>query len=123
MGYFIGGLLLGLIAGRLLFGRFSPGRFQQLLQQESVPGGHSEQLARTARRLDSLEECCRRLEKELAAGSERKACRGAGSPEAGWKRERVLTLWEEGQEFNEIIRRTGLSRGEIELILSLQERH
>lgn len=122
MGYFIGGLLLGLIAGGFLFGRFSPGSFQQLLQQESVPGGHSEQLARTARRLDSLEECCRRLEKELAAGSERRA-RGAGPPEAGWKRERVLTLWEEGQEFNEIIRRTGLSRGEIELILSLQERH
>jgi hypothetical protein len=32
-------------------------------------------------------------------------------------------LWEEGRELNEIVRRTGLSKGEIELILSLQERH
>lgn len=127
MGFFIAGFLLGLATSWLWFCRLSPGRgFQQLLQKETDQVGYFNQIDQASQRMDCLEERCRRLEKRLAGSAGENIFREAGLIErntAGRKREQALALWEEGWELNEIVRRTGLSRGEIELILSLQERH
>lgn len=126
MGYLVAGFLLGLAAGWLWFQRLSPGRgFSQALRREIELGGYGEQLHQAGERLERLEERCRRLERDLAGGAGGKDRRGAGPPGGGGsgrKLDRALSLWEEGRELNEIVRRTGLSKGEIELILSLRER-
>lgn len=123
--YFIVGFLLGASASWFWFYRHNPGVvFRQFLQKELDSGGHPD-LARQIRRIDNLEERCRLLEKGLpvsARGRFGEAGAG-GTGTAGWKREQAVALWEEGCGHHEIVRRTGLSRGEIELILSLREQH
>ncbi|MGB4443770.1 MAG: DUF2802 domain-containing protein [Dethiobacteria bacterium] len=127
MGLFIAGVLLGLALGCFWFYQLNPTRgFQQLLQKEVDLSSYADLLNQACQRLDSLEERCCYLEKSFAGAAEKRSFREAGltgRDEPGRRREQAIMLWEEGRELNEIVRRTGLSKGEIELILSLQERH
>ncbi len=40
----------------------------------------------------------------------------------GGKQERVLDLWQEGKEIEDIVKETGMGQGEVELILSLRNK-
>lgn len=126
MSYFIAGFLLGLATSWFWLHQLGPRReFSQLLRRElELDGGPVR--AEQAGRMDHLEERFHRLEKRLAGTEGEKGLRGTlpvKTDAPGQKRERALALWKEGRELSEIIRKTGLSRGEVELILSLQEYH
>lgn len=126
MVFFLGGFVLGLATSWFWFYQLNPaGRFQQLLQKEIDLGGYSDLVNQAYRRMDYLEERCYRLERRYAGAAGEKSsgeAEPAKSNDPGRKREQVLLLREAGRELAEIVRRTGLSKGEIELILSLQER-
>ena len=126
-GSFYSWSLAGVGPGCFWFYQLNPTRgFQQLLQKEVDLSSYADLLNQACQRLDSLEERCCYLEKSFAGAAEKRSFRETsltGRDEPGRRREQAIILWEEGRELNEIVRRTGLSKGEIELILSLQERH
>jgi len=125
MAKYLAGFLLGVVASWFWFYKLSPDRnFRQALRQELVKGGSPDLVDRLDQRMEKLENRCRRLEAKLACDAvEAPGETGLnGTSKICNRREQVIKLWEEGCSPEEIIRNTGLSKGEVELILSLKDR-
>lgn len=122
---YLAGFLLGVAVSWFWLYKLSPDRnFRQMLQQELVKDGSPDLAHQLDERIESLERRCRRLETQLtctAVGTARVAGFNENSKICN-RRGEVVKLWEEGCSPEEIIRTTMLSKGEVELILSLKDR-
>lgn len=113
MGYTLLGFLIGVAVSWFWLYKLSPARrFQHILSQETGKNSFDEQLQPLFQRMEKLEDRFYRLEDSLI--NVRAETAGASA-----RRGQVIRLKEEGCSPEEIIRNTGLAKGEVELILSL----
>ncbi len=144
MGYLIIGFVLGVTVSWFWQRQFSGVPvFEKLMQKELVVNGQLGSLTVLKNRLDYVERRMAELEQperalkypanetralepqavpaENANRSGRGVVRQISSVERKVDRSHVLKMWEEGLSLSEIMSRTGRGKGEIELILSMQE--
>ncbi|NMA91940.1 MAG: DUF2802 domain-containing protein [Firmicutes bacterium] len=122
MGYTLLGFLIGVAVSWFWLYKLSPARrFQHILSQETGKNSFDEQLQPLFQRMEKLEDRFYRLEDSLinVRAETAGAARGPGPARASARRGQVIRLKEEGCSPEEIIRNTGLAKGEVELILSL----
>ncbi len=144
MGYLIIGLVLGVTVSWFWQRQFSGVPvFEKLMQKELAVNGQLGSLKVLKSRLDYVERRLAELEQperalkcpdnetgttefqavsaDNANRSGRSVVRQISSVERKVDRSHVLKMWEEGLSLSEIVSRTGRGKGEIELILSMQE--
>lgn len=148
MGYLIIGFLLGVAVSWFWQRQFSDVPvFQKLMHKELAANGQLGSLTVLKKRLELMEKKVAELEKPEVEGIEKlepaaeekegpnpepdptkkkdrqlsNVVRQIRSPERAIDRNQVLQLWNEGCQVAEIASRTRLGKGEIELIISMQE--
>lgn len=148
MGYMIVGFILGVAVSWFWQRQFSDVPvFQKLMQKELAANGQLGSLTVLKKRLESMENKLAELEKpegetsanrDISTEEESPASAPARSGDRNRalnnvvrqirprekviNRDRVLKLWNEGNHVSEIASRTRMGKGEIELIISMQER-
>ncbi len=146
MGYLVIGFMFGVAVSWFWQNQYSGTPvFQQLMKKELVTNGQQGSVATLKKRLDMMEKKLDELESskvdraaapEEKPGSfsednntgptltlidkEGKAARESSKAERRKNCERALLLWREGISVTDIASRTGLGKGEIDLIVSLK---
>ncbi len=146
MGYLVIGFILGVAVSWFWQNQYSgKPAFQQLLKKELVVNGQQGTILTLKKRLEMMEKKLVEIEnsaaeketepqekpepiyKEKSANpaltlinKEYKNARGSNKTERNQHREKVLTLWKEGNSVTDIASNTGLGKGEIELIISIK---